>query len=37
VLIAEDPLSCVAIGTGLVLENIDALKTVLISAKKLRI
>lgn len=37
VLIAEDPLSCVAIGTGLVLEHLDTLKSVLISQKKLRV
>ncbi len=31
--IANDPLSCVAIGTGLVLENIDTLSNVLLSSK----
>jgi len=34
--IAEEPLNCVANGTGLVLENIGALKNVLITQKKLR-
>lgn len=34
--IAEEPLNCVAIGTGLVLENLETLKTVLISPRKLR-
>lgn len=32
--IAKDPLDCVAIGTGLVLEQIDKLKSVLISPRK---
>ena len=32
--IADDPLDCVVIGTGLVLENIDKLKGVLISPRK---
>lgn len=32
--IAENPLDCVAIGTGLVLEQIDTLKSVLISPRK---
>jgi rod shape-determining protein MreB len=31
--IANDPLSCVALGTGLVLENIDTLSNVLLSSK----
>lgn len=34
--IANEPLSCVAIGTGLVLEHIQTLKNVLISPGKLR-
>ncbi len=34
--IANEPLNCVALGTGLVLEHIDTLKTVLISSQKLR-
>ncbi len=34
--IADEPLNCVAVGTGLVLENINVLKDVLISPKKLR-
>lgn len=34
--IAEEPLNCVAIGTGLVLENLETLKSVLISPRKLR-
>jgi len=33
--IADQPLSCVAIGTGLVLEHLEALKSVLITPKKL--
>lgn len=36
VIIANEPLNCVAIGTGLVLDNIDTLKSVLVSPKKLR-
>ena len=32
--IANEPLNCVAIGTGLVLEHIDTLKNVLISPRK---
>lgn len=36
VIIAEEPLNCVAIGTGLVLEHINALSGVLISQRKLR-
>ena len=36
VIIAEEPLNCVAIGTGLVLENLETLKSVLISPRKLR-
>lgn len=32
--LAEDPLSCVALGSGKVLEEIDALKRVLITSKK---
>lgn len=35
VYIAEDPLSCVGIGTGKVLESLDTLKRVLMSPKKL--
>lgn len=34
--IANEPLNCVAMGTGLVLEHIDTLKSVLISSQKLR-
>lgn len=34
--IANEPLNCVAIGTGLVLEHIDTLKSVLVSPRKLR-
>ena len=34
--IANEPLNCVALGTGLVLEHIDTLKSVLISPRKLR-
>lgn len=34
--IANEPLNCVAVGTGLVLEHINTLKSVLISPKKLR-
>lgn len=34
--IAEEPLNCVANGTGLTLEHIDTLKTVLITSSKLR-
>lgn len=34
--IANEPLNCVALGTGLVLEHIDTLKSVLISSQKLR-
>jgi len=33
--VAEDPLSCVAIGTGKVLENIDILKRVVIANKRI--
>ena len=32
--IAEDPMDCVALGTGKVLEELDLLKRVLISPKK---
>ncbi|MDE6182449.1 MAG: rod shape-determining protein [Eubacteriales bacterium] len=35
--IADEPLNCVALGTGMVLEQIDTLKNVLISSQKLRI
>lgn len=35
--IANEPLNCVALGTGIVLEQIDVLKTVLISSQRLRI
>ena len=35
--IAEDPLLCVANGTGLVLKNIKALKSVLITSKNLKV
>ncbi|MBR1737239.1 MAG: rod shape-determining protein [Firmicutes bacterium] len=35
--VAKEPLNCVANGTGLVLEHIDTLKTVLISSQKLKI
>ena len=34
VYIGEDPLDCVALGTGLVLEHIDTLKSVLVSPRK---
>lgn len=34
--IADEPLNCVAIGTGLVLENLETLKNVLISPRRLR-
>lgn len=34
--IANEPLNCVALGTGMVLEHIDTLKTVLISPRKMR-
>ncbi len=34
--IAEDPLFCVAAGTGAVLEDLDSLKNVLITTKKLK-
>jgi rod shape-determining protein MreB len=34
--VAKEPLNCVAVGTGLVLEHINTLKSVLISPKKLR-
>lgn len=34
--IANEPLNCVALGTGMVLEQIDTLKNVLISSQKLR-
>ncbi|OLS03323.1 rod shape-determining protein [Tissierella creatinophila] len=34
--IADDPLDCVAIGTGLALDNIEVLKKTLYSTKKLR-
>ncbi len=34
--IAPEPLNCVALGTGLVLEHINTLRTVLISSQKLR-
>ena len=33
--IAENPLTCVAIGTGMALDSIDLLKRVLMSPKKL--
>lgn len=36
VMIAENPLDCVAIGTGKVLEEIETLKRVLITTRKLR-
>ena len=32
--IAEEPLNCVALGTGLALENIETLRNILISPKK---
>jgi len=35
--IADEPLACVANGTGLVLENLETLRNVLISPRKLRI
>lgn len=34
--IANEPLNCVALGTGLTLEHIDTLKSVLISPRKFR-
>lgn len=34
--IANEPLNCVALGTGMVLEHIDTLKNVLISTRKLK-
>lgn len=34
--IGEEPLNCVALGTGMVLEHIDKLKTVLLSPRKMR-
>ncbi len=34
--VANEPLNCVALGTGLVLENIESLKTVLLSPRKMR-
>lgn len=34
--IATEPLNCVALGTGMVLEHIDTLKTVLISPRRMR-
>ena len=34
--IANEPLNCVVMGTGMVLEHIETLKTVLVSPKKLR-
>lgn len=36
VFIAEEPLNCVALGTGLVLEHLDTLKNVLISPRKIK-
>lgn len=36
VTIAENPLDCVAIGTGKVLEEIETLRSVLITPRKLR-
>jgi rod shape-determining protein MreB and related proteins len=33
--IAEEPLSCVAIGTGKALESLDVLKRILVSPKKI--
>ena len=37
VIVAPEPLNCVALGTGLVLENLETLRNVLISPRKLRI
>lgn len=34
--IANEPLNCVALGTGMVLEHLDTLKSVLISPRKMR-
>ena len=34
--IANEPLNCVVLGTGIVLEHIDTLRKVLVSPKKLR-
>lgn len=36
VAVADDPLHCVAVGTGIVLNNLDKLKNVLISSRQLR-
>ncbi len=36
VVVAEDPLTCVARGTGIVLEEIDTLSRVLVKARKMR-
>jgi rod shape-determining protein MreB len=33
--VADQPLNCVAIGTGLVLEHLEALKSVLVTPRKL--
>ncbi|MCL2564854.1 MAG: rod shape-determining protein [Defluviitaleaceae bacterium] len=35
--VADQPLNCVAIGTGLVLEHLEALKSVLVTPKKLNV
>lgn len=35
--VAHEPLNCVAMGTGLVLEHLDTLKSVLVSTRKLHI
>jgi len=35
VYVADEPLFCVAVGTGKVLENLDVLKRVLITPKKI--
>ncbi|MCL1923986.1 MAG: rod shape-determining protein MreB, partial [Defluviitaleaceae bacterium] len=37
VIIADEPLNCVAIGTGMVLENLETLKNVLLSQRKLKV
>ena len=36
VMVAENPLDCVALGTGKVLEEIETLKRVLITNRKLK-
>ncbi len=36
VFVAENPIDCVVLGTGKVLEEIDTLRSVLISSRKVR-